>query len=577
MTLLLSSAPAGAPETEAIAAAAAATAHPIWLRGQDGAERWRNDACDRFGLDLTDARLRAAWATAAATDADQSLRVTGADNHILTATESPGGLGFATFLSKDSEADGDDGPARDIGAACAAIDQISACVAVFGAGRRLMYANAAFAGFWRLPEGFLSDGPRIEYLLDRMRESGRLPAVANYALWRDEISGWADPLAEAPAEDDWHLANGNAVRLERRVDDAARTILSFRDVSAEIALERRSRRIVSIQRKTLHALNGGVAMFDPDGRLRLVNPAYVEFWTLRPAQASVGVHIGSIPAPETDGPAAEAWRALRRAVTSGSPDTTERRFRLGGRVLQAAAAPMPDGSTLARIDDCTAAQQAETALRERGEALAAAAELRAALADCASVKLRTALTSISGFAELMTLDCLDPERRQQSQAILAATVDMAKSIAELEQLAASPEAEGGDPLRASSLLATTADLLSRALWTAEARLEQVDESDGAAFPGDAESLRQIAQAMSLAALDDLPPGCTLRLAARRAEPDGADGVAATLIAQTDGPVDRPPPTERLIRALALAHRIGATLAVRDEGGLRTITLTGAVL
>ncbi len=237
---------------------------------------------------------------------------------------------------------------------------------------------------------------------------------------------------------------------------------------------------------------------------------------------------------------------------------------------------MPDGSTLARIDDRTAAAQAETALRERGEALEAAAELRAALADCASVKLRTSLTSISGFAELMAMDCESAERRAQLEAILIATAEMAKAVEEIEQLASEAPTDSNEFLPAADLLAMTGDLLSRALWTAEARLERLNEGGDVVFYGDTDSLRQIALAMSLAALDGLPDGGVLRLSVKQFDP-GEDGRrAAVLTAQTDGPPNRPAPGERLARAVALAERIGACLRMTEEDGRRNITLTSAV-
>lgn len=567
MTLRLNPPSASGPGMRSLTRAAETAEHPIWLRGADGSVRWRNRACAR--LDLEDARMRVAAATAAAANAAQSLRVKDSEGQTLTVTESPGGLGLAAPERTEDRAERSGGRDRD---AAAAMERLTLGVAVFGPGRRLTCANAAFRDFWSLSTRELDGLPRFEMVLDRMRGSGRLPAVANYPLWREEVAEWADPLAEAPDEDDWNLADGTAIRITRSVDDAARVFLCFRDVTAEILLERRFRRIVSIQRRTLDALEDGVALLDPDGRLRLANPAFAELWTLDPAQVRIGAHIAEIPAPTSIGAAAQAWTELKLAVTGGA-GRAERRFRLGGRVLQASTTPMPDGSILACIDDRTAAERAETALRERGEALEAAAELRTALADCASVKLRTALTSISGFAELMTLDCASPQQRAQLHAILSATADMAKAIDEIEHLTAEAEA---DTLPASALLSLTRDLLSRALWAAEARLEHVSESEEAVFFGDTVSLRQIALAMAMAALDGAPPGGVLRLTAGQSGPDRKGRCAATLTAEMEGPPDRPTPGARLARAFALAERIGATLTATDDGGRRVIVLTSAL-
>ncbi len=571
MTLHLSDGGPTAMSAEALLCAAQTSANPLWLRAADGSVRWRNPACARSELDLSDPRLAAAAATASATNAEQSLRLPNAEERVLVATESPGGLGLATIAPPAVESL-KASAAHD--AAASAVEHLSMAVAVFGAGRRLLYANAVFHDFWNLSANRVAGHPRIESLLDRMRDSGRLPAIANFDIWRDEVASWADPLAEAPPEDDWHLSDGSTIRIERRVDDAARVLLSFQDITAQVALERRIRRVMNIQRKTLDALAGGVALFDPDGRLRLANAVFADLWAINPHRVRTGAHIAEIPAPCPSGDAADAWDGLRRAATGGPVGAARHRFFHGGRMLEASAAPMPDGSIMARIDDRTDAENVETALRERGEALEATAALRAALADCASVKLRTALTSLKGFAELSQQSCEDPTQSERLCSILSATDDMAAAICEIEQLAKTGEEDA--PLSATDLLSTTEGVIARALWRANIRLRLDDESDGGTFLGEPETLRRIAVAMALAASDGLPPGRELHLSADRLHDNDDDGRRVVrLVAASNGPVDRPPLTGDFPGTLRLADRIGARLTVRDDNGRRVITLLSA--
>lgn len=553
----------GGEDSLDLAHAARSAPFPLWLRGPGGDLRWRNVACDSVGLNLCDPRLAAAAATARADNAAQTTRIAGTDGQMLAAIECPSGLGVASPAPAAETPDLQD-------AAAAAMENSAHGVAIFGLGRRLLYANRAVAGLWRIPEEKLDEPLRFEDILDAMRADGRLPVVANFALWREEVAEWADPTADAPDEDDWSLSDGSVIRLSRSVDSASRTYLSFQDITRQVALERRYLRKVGIQRRTLDALESGVALFDADGRLRLINPAFAQLWSLDPARARVSAHISEIAAPE-GGAAKAAWSALCNAVTGGGR-VAPCRFDLSGRVLETSTVRMPDGATLARIDDRTAAARVEDALRERSEALQDGAELRARLTDCASVRLRTALTSLSGFAELLAMEADERDGDGPLESILEATADMARAITEIERLASAEGTVGESALSASELLSATAELLARPLWSAEAQLDCADQGGDAIFPGDADSLRQIALSMALAVLDVTPQGGAIRLSAAATPVErGGDAVLSAATSDPNGRLSE----ARLSRIRRLADRVGAAFSVVESNSYLEVRLESA--
>jgi signal transduction histidine kinase len=85
----------------------------------------------------------------------------------------------------------------------------------------------------------------------------------------------------------------------------------------------------------------------------------------------------------------------------------ERKQRVGrvsfidGRDFEFAAVPLPDGNALFTMLDVTDSRRMEAALRERNEALEAADRLKTAFVSNMSYELRTPLTSIAGFAEML--------------------------------------------------------------------------------------------------------------------------------------------------------------------------------
>ena len=74
---------------------------------------------------------------------------------------------------------------------------------------------------------------------------------------------------------------------------------------------------------------------------------------------------------------------------------------IDGREFEFAAVPLPDGNALFTMLDITDSRKVEAALRDRNEALEEADRLKTAFVSNMSYELRTPLTSIGGFAEML--------------------------------------------------------------------------------------------------------------------------------------------------------------------------------
>ncbi len=94
-------------------------------------------------------------------------------------------------------------------------------------------------------------------------------------------------------------------------------------------------------------------------------------------------------------PRAGAQRHRRAPAADGRVSLTD------GREFEFAAVPLPDGNALFTMLDITASRTVEAALRERAEALEEADRLKTAFVSNMSYELRTPLTSIAGFAEML--------------------------------------------------------------------------------------------------------------------------------------------------------------------------------
>ncbi len=251
------------------------------------------------------------------------------------------------------------------------LDHVATGVAIFGADQRLTFFNDAFRKLWQLDPDWLATQPTDGEILDRLRELSRLPEVVNYRDWKNKVlTGYK---AGAEYEDWWHLPDGRMVHVlsEQRPDGGVAYLCD--DATERIGLEARYNALIDAQRETLDSLKEAVAVFAPDGRLKLFNSALCQIWRLSRATLNEGPHIDeiihqcSVLFEDT-----RTWTRINHAVTGIS----DRRQPVEGQIVRPddsvidyAASPLPDGATLLTFSDVTDAKSYERALIERNDAL----------------------------------------------------------------------------------------------------------------------------------------------------------------------------------------------------------------
>ena len=106
---------------------------------------------------------------------------------------------------------------------------------------------------------------------------------------------------------------------------------------------------------------------------------------------------------------AATWRTLREAITAieNRVEVPLKLERKDGSVLDCMTMPLPDGATMLTFQDITDTENVERALRERNEALETADQMKVDFVHHVSYELRSPLTTIIGFAHLLT----DPDHR----------------------------------------------------------------------------------------------------------------------------------------------------------------------
>jgi signal transduction histidine kinase len=284
------------------------------------------------------------------------------------------------------------------------LDRLSAGVAQFGGDRSLVFYNQPFARLFALKADFLADRPEFNRLLDAMREAGQLPEVRDYPEWKQDHGRWFTG-GLAAEEEDWLLAGGRHLRVVAQPLPDGGLLLIFEDRTEQLRLASARDTLLRVRSATFDNLFEAVGVFASDGRLHLWNNRFRELWDFEEAQLAAHPRIDAL-APLIGKKLRNAAHAglVRELVRSATVERKQRGGRVSfvdGREFDFAAVPLPDGNALFTMLDVTASRTVEAALRERTQALEEADRLKTAFVSNMSYELRTPLTSIAGFAEML--------------------------------------------------------------------------------------------------------------------------------------------------------------------------------
>src|SRR6185295_9898834 len=383
------------------------------------------------------------------------------------------------------------------------LDQLSTAVAIFTAGQRLAFYNTAYRVLWDLDAAFLDSAPTDSAVLDRLRAGRKLPEQADFRKWKNELhDGYR---ATEPRQHEWYLPGGRTLRVVASPNPEGGVTYLFDDVTERLKLERRYDALIRVQGETLEALAEGVAVFGSDGRLDLYNPAFARQWKLSDAALAVPPdearpHIENViawcrPLFADDG----FWTTLRGAVTGleSREPITGRLERADGSVIDCATVPLPDGATLVTFQDVTDSVNVERVLREQADALQDADRLKNAFVQHVSYELRSPLTNIIGFAQLLEEPSTGPLTDKQHEYLgyigvsSGALLTIINDILDLATIDAGAMTLDLSPVDIRAAADAAAEGLRDRLAEKDVRLELRAPADIGSFVADERRVRQI--------------------------------------------------------------------------------------
>ncbi len=395
--------------------------YPIWQRGENLDIRFYNLAYGEAIEDLLDSaetsaipeldkrvRLMAQTAYSSAKPVSEMRHVVvGGERKLYEISEFPVIeekmlAGFAIDRSEIDKLKED--ITRHVSAQDDLLESSASAMAIYGADMRLKSFNNAFVRLWKFDEIWLDTQPTYGEILEVLREKRRLPEQANFQLFKQQQIRLFTDLLE-PREEFFYLPDGKALRVIAIPHALGGILFAYEDVTDRLAFERSYNTLIAVQRETLDNLHEGVAVFGEDGRLKLSNPGYLLMWRLEQEFAHAEPHIRDIVEKCKGLFSPDDWENFRSQHIEQlqTRDFRSQRIeRSDGKVIDWRKVPLPDGATLITYLDITDSTLVERSLRERNDALQEADKLKSEFLANVSYELRSPLTSISGFSEMLS-------------------------------------------------------------------------------------------------------------------------------------------------------------------------------
>jgi signal transduction histidine kinase len=430
---------------------------PVWLRAADGAIRYCNMAYSEAAEESPERRAEhemlelhpqsRALAKAALDSGEMQTErrhiIIGGARKLYQFTEIPlKSDGIIVGIAQDAtelenvQAD----LARYIDAQSELLESVTSAMAVFGADMRLKFYNYAYVRLWGFDEHWLDTGPSYSELLEELRDKRRLPEQANFPQFKQRHLKMFTDLIE-PREEIFYLPDGRTLRVLAIPHALSGILFAYEDVTDRLALERSYNTLTAVQKATLDNLHEGVVVFGEDGRLRLTNPRFLKLWKLEKSVLSPETHIADLIEKTRALHNAPEWEPYKQNFIAQMlvREVQARRMeRTDGSVIDSVVVPLPDGATLITFSDVTDSTVVERSLRERNEALQEADRLKTEFLANVSYELRSPLTSISGFSEMLTQDYfgkLTPKQREYVGGIHSASQHLMHLINDILDIA----------------------------------------------------------------------------------------------------------------------------------------------
>ncbi|RLQ89638.1 PAS domain-containing protein [Notoacmeibacter ruber] len=403
------------------------------------------------------------------------------------------------------------------------LDRLNTAIAIFDRDEKLRFYNQAFQSLFGLDTPFLESVPSNTLLLDRLRQERILSEQPEWRRWKDNVLSAYRAIESQ--EHWWHLPDGRTIRVIANPQPNGGVTWIFENLTEQMALQSRYTQALRVQGETLENLAEGVVVFGPDGKIRLANPAFASLWSLPDDLINEGVHISAVRAAAAAQHGETPWADLLALVTGfdESRATLQGTTELSdGTILAWTAAPLPAGQFMVTFVDQTDSLRVARALKDKNEALQRADQLKNDFVQHVSYELRSPLTNIIGFTDLIATGMAGPLTPTQDEYIEHISTSSATLLTIVNDILDLATVDAG-MMQLEIEEVDVANLLEQSEIAIRPRLEEdaltlvlSNENAPDQINADPERMRQVLHNLLSNAADHAPEGSTISLTCRQA-------------------------------------------------------------
>ena len=403
------------------------------------------------------------------------------------------------------------------------LDHLATPVAIFDGEQKLQFYNQAFQALWELDTPFLEAKPSNGELLERLRAEGRLPEPGAWRDWKEEVLSVYQSVDPQP--DLWHLPDGQTLNVFANVHPRGGVTWVFENLTEKYDLETRLNTLLKVQGETIDHLAEGVCVFGADGKLRLSNPAFRALWAIPEKDAEAGAHINEIAdfcKPSYD--AEDGWAHFSSVITGYDEErqTHEGRLELySGLVLDYAIVPLPNAQMMLTFVNVTDSAKVERALTDKNDALRKADALKNDFVQHVSYELRSPLTNIIGFTDLLKTPQIGDLNEQQAEYVdhistsSALLLTIVNDILDLATVDAGIMQLDMTRIELPTLIDEVVGLIDARFRENAIKLDIQIDKEAEVMTADAQRLKQILFKLLSNAANYAPEGSVVQLSCRR--------------------------------------------------------------
>ena len=366
-------------------------------------------------------------------------------------------------------------------------------IAIYDSDKRITFYNNAFVCFWGLSESWLREKPTYGAILNFLHEKRQLPEQPNFRNFKAKQLELFVTLTE-PYNEFLYLPDNRALRLMIVPTTYGGLLFLYEDITNKLTMERAYNGAVAMRKATMDNLHEGIVVFGTDGKVKLYNPAFRRLWQLDEEFLSAAPHISDVLDAvrnllivEEDWEKFKERRVAELLHYSNMQHVSD--IRLNNNIfLERITVNLPDGSILMSYRDETSTKLLEQSLLRQKEIVEEALRFKNKFLANVSYDLRSPLTSIIGFAEMLYCNYfgqLNETQKKYMEDIFKATGDLSSIIDDILDLAS---IEAGSTIVHKELIDVSTFLfeMKERVQSSQGNCQQVGLStvDGAHIMGD---------------------------------------------------------------------------------------------